>query len=340
MSLIASSNPLAKFHTQNSSHNVSSRVSACTIHKSEGAHSSQVVGRKIGNCYRRLSRCVYPLGYFLQNGTQTKRSGIGAAIARNLASKGASLVLGFTSDSSAEPSRKLASTLENEHGINVLAVQADMGNPKGPAYLVTTAKNHFSHPRTGKFQIDIVINNAGVSHSTPLVEVTAEDFQHQYAVNVMGPILLMQAALPYLPHNRSGRVVNLSSVSSSQGFIGQTIYGGTKAALEAMTRTWARELAERATVNAVNPGPVATDMYGATSEAFQLRMKPFTQTAPLAALREGIDEQRFIDNVDIAGGRPAYDHEIAGVVAMLCSEDAGWSTGSVVCANGGLVFSR
>ncbi|KAK4697157.1 L-xylulose reductase, partial [Lecanoromycetidae sp. Uapishka_2] len=266
--------------------------------------------------------------------------GIGAAVAKNLASKGASLVLGYTSDSSAEPSSKLASTLENENGINALVVQADMGNPKGPAHLVSTAKNHFSHPRTGKFQIDIIINNAGVSLNTPLGEITAEDFQWQYSVNVLGPILLMQAALPYLPHDRSGRVVNVSSVSSSGGFIGQTVYGGTKAALEAMTRTWARELAERATVNAINPGPVATDMYGATSEEFQGRMKPFTQNAPLAAVRKGIDEERFVQNEHKAGGRPAYDHEIAGVVAMLCSEDAGWSTGSVVCANGGLRFSE
>jgi 3-oxoacyl-[acyl-carrier protein] reductase len=266
--------------------------------------------------------------------------GIGAAIARNLANKGASLILGYTSDSSAEPSNKLASTLENEHRINALAVQADMGNPKGPAHLVSTAKNHFSHPRSGKFQIDIVVNNAAISSNSHLEDVTIEDFQHQYAVNVMGPILLMQAALRYLPHDRSGRIVNLSSVSSSQGFIGQTVYGGTKAALEAMTRTWARELAERATVNSVNPGPVATDMYGATSEAFQGRMKPFTQNAPLAAVRPGIDNEVFIRDEHKAGGRPAYDHEIAGVVAMLCSEDAGWSTGSVVCANGGLRFSE
>lgn len=265
--------------------------------------------------------------------------GIGAAIAKNLANKGASLILGYTSDSSAAPSNKLASTLGNEHGINALAVQADMGNPKGPDHIVSTARNHFSHPRTGKFQIDIIINNAGVASNSTIEEVTAEDFQWQYSVNVMGPILLMQAALPYLPHDRSGRVVNLSSISSSLGFIGQSVYGGTKAALEAMTRTWARELAERATVNCVNPGPVATDMYGGTSEAFQGRMKPFTQTAPLAAVREGIDEERFIQGEQKAGGRPAYDHEIAGIVAMLCSEDAGWSTGSVVCANGGLKFS-
>lgn len=193
--------------------------------------------------------------------------------------------------------------------------------------------------RSGKFQIDIIINNAAISENMPLGEVTSQSFQLQYAINVLGPILLLQAALPFLPKDRSGRIVNVSSVSSSLGFHGQTVYGGTKAALESMTRTWSRELAERATVNAVNPGPVATDMYDATGPEFQQQMKPFMQSAPLQRVREGIDDERFIRDADSAGGRPAYDHEIAGVVAMLCSEDSAWCTGSVVNCNGGLKFS-
>ena len=192
--------------------------------------------------------------------------------------------------------------------------------------------------RSGKFQIDIIVNNAAVAKNSPLEEITSEDFTHQYTVNVLGPILLLQAALPFLPKDRSGRIVNISSVSSSLGFLEQTVYGGTKAALESMTRTWSRELAERATVNAVNPGPVATDMYGATGPVFQQRMKPFMQTAPLQRIREGIDDEKFVKDADVAGGRPAYDHEIAGVVAMLCSNDSGWTTGSVISANGGLKF--
>lgn len=214
-----------------------------------------------------------------------------------------------------------------------------MGKPNGPAHLIGVAKNHFSHPRSGKFQIDIIINNAAVSKNLLLKEVTIENFHWQYTVNVLGPILLMQAATPYLPIDRSGRIINLSSVSSSLGLAGQTVYGGTKAALEAMTRTWARELSERATVNSVNPGPVATDMYGETSAAFQQQMKPYIQNAPLQKARQGIDEQKWVDAAEKDGGRPGYDHEIAGVVAMLCSEDSGWCTGSVICSNGGLKMS-
>lgn len=265
--------------------------------------------------------------------------GIGAAIARNLASKGCSLVLNYTSDSSSERTSNLVSDLQNQHAIRTLAVQADLGSPAGPAYLIETARNHFSHPKSGVFQIDIVINNAGVAGDKPLGEITPEDFSTMYNINVLGPILLLQAAMPYLPHDRSGRIINLSSVSASLGFSGQTVYGGTKAALEHMTRTWSRELAERATVNAVNPGPVATDMYGGTRADFQMQMKPYIQNAPLQAVRPGVDDEEFVRDADKVGGRPAYDHEVAGVVAMLCSQDAAWCTGSVVCANGGFKFS-
>ena len=218
-------------------------------------------------------------------------------------------------------------------------MQADLGDANGPAHLLNTAKNHFSHPRSGKFQIDIIINNAAVSNNLPLQDITVDDFSWQYKVNVLGPILLMQAALPYLPTDRSGRVVNLSSISSSLGLVGQTVYGGTKAAVDSMTRTWSREMAERCTVNAVNPGPVATDMYGETSEGFQEQMRPFIEQAPLMKERQGIDSDEYVKAASKAGGRPGYDYEIAGVVGMLCSEDAAWCTGSVVCSNGGLKFS-
>ncbi|KAG8528043.1 uncharacterized protein KY384_006959 [Bacidia gigantensis] len=265
--------------------------------------------------------------------------GIGAAIARNLAAKGASCILGYTSDKSTEVTEQLAKELQDKNSVSTLIIQADMGNPNGPAHIINTAKNHFSHPRSGKFQIDIIINNAAVSLNLPLEEVTIDNYNWQYTVNVLGPILLMQAALPYLPHDRSGRVINLSSVSSSLGLIGQTVYGGTKAAIDSMTRTWARELAERCTVNAVNPGPVATDMYGETSGDFQLQMKNHIKSAPLMKERKGVDPDQYVADAEKVGGRPGYDYEIAGVVGMLCSEDGAWCTGSVVCANGGLKFS-
>jgi len=262
--------------------------------------------------------------------------GIGASIAQNLASKGANLILNYTSDSSASLTSELSSSLSAEYGVSCLVVQADVSKPEGPTHIITTSKNHFAHPKTGKFQIDILINNAGVSLNTPIEDITIDDFNWQYRVNVLGPLLMMQATLPYLPTDRSGRVVNLSSVSSSEGFKGQSVYGGTKAALEAMTRTWARELAERATVNAVNPGPVATEMWAATKPEFKKHLKPWIEKTPGSAIRPDIDDEDLVKDAENAGGRPAYSSEVAGVVGMLCTEDSLWCTGQVVCANGGL----
>ena len=188
---------------------------------------------------------------------------------------------------------------------------------------------------------DIIVNNAGVAVNGPLGNLTPQDFKYQYDVNVVGPAMMVQAALPYLPNDRSGRIVNVSSISATMGFAGQTIYGGTKAALDSMTRTWSRELAERATVNAVNPGPVATDMWrgAAAAGGFEAALRPLVQMTPLARMREGVDSEEMMKTGERLAGRPAYDHEIAGVVGMLCSEESGWCTGSVVCANGGAKFS-
>lgn len=211
-----------------------------------------------------------------------------------------------------------------------------MGSLTGPGHLITTAKNHFADPSTGSFQIDIIVNNAGISINQFLQDITLEVYEKTYRINVLGPLLLMQAALPYLPHDRSGRIVNLSSVSSTLGFAMQTVYGGTKAALEAMTRTWARELADRATVNAINPGPVKTEMWDATTADFKARLKPFIQSAPLSEIRPEVDDEDLVRGAESAGGRPAYVSEIAGIVGMLCTADSVWCTGQVVCANGGM----
>ncbi|KAF2399005.1 NAD(P)-binding protein [Trichodelitschia bisporula] len=267
--------------------------------------------------------------------------GIGAAIAENLAAKGCNVVLNYTANSSGNRTVQLAIDLDKRYPGTVSAVvRADMGSETGPAELIAGAKAHFHDPRTNDpFQIDIIINNAGVSVNNVIAECDAQDFAYQYNVNVRGPLLLVQAAEQYLPHDRSGRIVNISSVSSSLGFIGQSVYGGTKAALEAMTRTWARELAERCTVNAVNPGPVATDMYGGTTPEFQARMANFIRTAPLMVAREGVDSAEVLERAKGDGGRAAYASEIAGVVGMLCLPEAGFTTGSVVCANGGMKFS-
>lgn len=279
-------------------------------------------------------------------------TGIGAAIATNLASKGCSLLLNYTSDSSIQPCEALCKTLSTQHSIRCIPVQADLSDPV-PAvkHIVDTARNHFSHPKTGAFSIDILINNAGVAGNKRLNDpergpIGPEEFHFQFTVNTLAPLLLTQACVPYLPNDRSGRIVNLSSVSASLSFESQSVYGGTKSALESMTRTWARELAERATVNAVNPGPVWGDMYSEAGAKFWGELQPYQDATPLSAYdaernNYGEADEKFQKTIKegMGGRRPAFASEVAGVVAMLCSEDGGWCTGSVVCANGGAKFS-
>ena len=262
--------------------------------------------------------------------------GIGAAIAWNLASKGASIILNYTSDSSASQAFSLAEEIESHHSVTCLPIQADIGSPTGPLLLVNLARDFFLSKSQDRFQIDVIVNNAGVASNATIPEFDIKDFEWMYRINVLGPLLLIQAALPYLPNDRTGRIINLSSISSSEGFVGQSVYGGTKAALEAMTRTWARELAERCTVNSINPGPVKTDMWDRMPMEHRGGLRPWTSHSPLAAVREGLDDEEIVKQKEFVGGRPAYPGEVAGIVGMLCSEDAAWCTGQVVCANGGM----
>lgn len=281
--------------------------------------------------------------------------GIGAAITENLAAKGCSLLLVYTSDSSTAPTEALCQKLASEHGVHCVPVQADLSDPtRSVPHILMTAKNNFSHPRTGKFQIDILINNAGVAGNKLLNDpqngpIEETQFEWMYKINVLAPLLLTQACEPYLPHDRSGRIVNVSSVSSAIGYEGQSIYAGTKAALEAMTRSWSRELAERCTVNVINPGPVWGDMYRQAGKDFWKVNQPYMDATPLSMYngneqtkaRAGGDTADFdsIIKEGMAGRRPGFTSEIAGVVGMLCSEESGWTTGSVICANGGMVMS-
>ncbi|KAL2832099.1 hypothetical protein BDW59DRAFT_169504 [Aspergillus cavernicola] len=244
--------------------------------------------------------------------------GIGAAIAKNLASKGCSLLLNFTSESSRAPTESLCNQLTTTHSIRCVSVQADLSTPEdGVAKIMAAVSTHF--PNT---PIDILINNAGVSADRTLNDpeagpIDAPYFNWHYTINVLAPLLLTQAVAPLLPTNRSGRIVNISSVSSSLGFIGQSVYGGTKAALEAMTRTWARELADRATVNAINPGPVTGDMYFKTSEGFWNHIQGYQDNTPLSKLvgeddpsLEGLTESQIgIIREKMGGRRPAFTEE-------------------------------
>lgn len=261
-------------------------------------------------------------------------------MAEHLAAKGANIVINYTSESSKDKAEQLAKSLESQHKVHTILAKADMGSEQGPANIVEMIKNHFSADESEKFQIDIIVNNAGVTDETPLANVKIESFDWLYHVNVRGPMLLVQAAIPYLPKDKSGRIVNISSVSSTFGTPGQTLYSGSKAALEGMTRVWARELAANATVNALTPGPVATDMWDAVSEDFKTMARPGQALTPLAQYVEGVDPPEWKTLQEKYSGRWALPSEIADLVGMLCSRESGWMTGCSLSANGGFNFSK
>lgn len=266
-----------------------------------------------------------------------KHPGIGSAIAENLASKGSSIILGYRSASSDELARSLCQKLETEYAVKAIRARADVGTKAGCETIINLAKSHFADDMSGALQVDILVNNAGIAKLKGIGDITPEEFMEVYNTNVLGPIHMVQACLPHLPWDGSGRIVNVSSVGSSLGLPEQTLYAGSKGALEAMTRVWARELSKRATVNAINPGPVVSDIYHGIPESVREDLGKWNRITPLA---QNFTTQEQAEQPWIRyGGRPAYPAEVAGVVAMLCSQDAGWTTGSLISANGGMRMS-
>jgi 3-oxoacyl-[acyl-carrier protein] reductase len=161
--------------------------------------------------------------------------------------------------------------------------------------------------------VDILVNNAAVLAPAPLAEITDDQVDRQFDVNVKGALYATQAAVPAF--RNGGRVVNVSSIVAEAPLPGSAVYAASKAALESITRTFAAELAPRGvTVNAIAPGTTATDMYDSIASA-ELEERALART-PLGRL-----------------GRP---EDIADVIAFIASDDARWITGQVINVSGGL----
>lgn len=189
--------------------------------------------------------------------------------------------------------------------------RGDLSSPSTPAALVSAAVSAFG-PR-----IDILVNNAAVEVVKPLADLTALDFDRAYHVNVRAPLLLTQAVAPHLPQEGGGRIINISSVGGRAAFANLSLYCSSKAALEGVTRSLAAELGPKGhTVNAVNPGPVQSDMLAnipADLVALQKRTTPM---------------QHRLGEVD----------DVAQIVAWLASDDSRWVTGQTISASGGLAI--
>ena len=165
-------------------------------------------------------------------------------------------------------------------------------------------------------KVDVLVNNAGVTRDGLSMRMSVEDWDTVINTNLRGAFNFVQAVQRSMVKQRSGRIINISSVIGLIGNAGQTNYAASKAGLIGFTKSLARELASRSiTVNAVAPGFIVTDMTGALSEEIQ---KQIVGRIPLARVGEPID--------------------IANAVAFLASGEASYITGQVLCVDGGMVM--
>ncbi|KAJ4130554.1 hypothetical protein NW754_009606 [Fusarium falciforme] len=239
--------------------------------------------------------------------------GIGAGIALKLGQEGARVAITYATDSSTPKAAALVSQL-SELGTSAIAIQADLAQEPAPGKIVAQTLSGL-----GVDHIDILVNNAGVADVHPVEEVTPEMYDSVFAINTRATFFMTQAVLPSI--SKGGRIIHVSSTNARTGMPGTAVYAASKVALEAFTRVMAAEFGPKygVTVNAVNPGPVATDMY---------------LSAP-GTLRDTMHE--MVKNVP-AGGRMGTPEDIADIVKFLASEESRWVSGNVVTANGGLVM--
>ncbi|KAM7203611.1 3-oxoacyl-reductase [Naviculisporaceae sp. PSN 640] len=242
--------------------------------------------------------------------------GLGAGMARELASKGAKVLLVFASDSSRKKIADLVTEIQSmrhpyPQDDRVRYVQTDLSHVDA----ANPIHNMLAYWIGPLGRVNIIVNNAGVELVKPLGEITAEDFAKVYDLNVRGPLLLTQSLLPRLDPKGGNRIINIGSVGSRKGFAKLGLYCSSKAALEGLTRCWAAELgANGTTVNQINPGPVQSEML---------------DNIP----KEIVDMQKSQTPLE---NRLGTVEEIARIVAWLAGKDSSWVTGQIISASGGL----
>jgi 3-oxoacyl-[acyl-carrier protein] reductase len=232
--------------------------------------------------------------------------GIGRAVCVRLARMGMNIVFNYNSG---EEAAKETLDLCTAQGVKAYALKADVSRPDECANLVNKAVELFG-------RIDVLVNNAGITRDNLIVRMSDEELDAVINVNLKGSFYMMRAVSKLMLKQRSGRIINISSVVGVMGNAGQVNYAASKAAVIGMTKSLARELAARKiTVNAVAPGMIETDMTGVLSNTAKEKLT--------AAIPFGIMGQA---------------EDIAGAVAFLAGDESKYITGQVLCVDGGMAI--
>jgi 3-oxoacyl-[acyl-carrier protein] reductase len=232
--------------------------------------------------------------------------GIGVSIAKHLAAEGASVVVNYAS--SKEGADRVVADIVRKGG-KAIAVQADVSRKADIDRLFVETKKAFG-------PLDILINNAGIYEFLPLDGVTTEHFHKQFDLNVLGLLLTSQEAAKHFGPD-GGSIVNISSLASTYTPATSSVYSGTKAAVDAITKALAKELGPRnIRVNAINPGMVETE--GVHSAGFIE-----------SDFRKQVESQTPL-------GRIGQPEDVAPAAVFFASSDAAWITGETLVIAGGL----
>ncbi|HEX7457274.1 MAG TPA: SDR family oxidoreductase [Ginsengibacter sp.] len=239
--------------------------------------------------------------------------GLGKNMALRLAGHGHDVIITYNSNK--EAADNVISEIGNL-GQKAVALQFDSADFKSLDHFI----NHVKAALKNKFEtgtFDFLINNAGIGATIPFEQATENDFDKFMNIHFKSVYFLTQKVLPFI--NNNGRIINISSGSTRISVPGYSIYASMKGAIETFTKYLAKEVGRKGiTANVVAPGPIETDFNNAS-----LRNNPERKTmiASQAAL-----------------GRVGQAEDIGGVVAFLCSEDAGWISGQRIEASGGMVL--
>jgi 3-oxoacyl-[acyl-carrier protein] reductase len=232
--------------------------------------------------------------------------GIGKAIALRLAAQGADICFSYASNADAA-----SATLKEIEGLGrkAIAVQANVTEQAAAEELIKAALDAFQ-------KVDILVNNAGITRDDLIMRMKAEDWRDVLETNLFGAFWTLKAVTRPMLRAKSGRIINITSVSGQAGQMGQANYSSAKAGLIGLTKAAARELGSRGiTVNAVAPGFVLTELTQDLSPELQ---------------------QMAIERTPL--GRFGTTDEMAYAVAFLASDEAAYITGQVLAVDGGLVM--